>query len=1450
MKKSILLVFGILTSLETVFADDMYSGEEIRIEKTETIEPATDFLPIDPEKAWEFSASQTGTSGRLDMYLFLYDAQKQKIPPHSVNAVAGTETTLTAPATQGETSFLVADASKWDFPKKGNIVVFNAQTDFSDLPNFKYEYHVEKVTRQEKGFLVEMNRKLSRNYPEDTLVRLHQDGSLLGWKLNLPEPKEFRRLIEPAPQFGVHPDHWWRGTAFVKLALRTTSDEPVVLTQWSLREVSPAELEKLRGAQQAAVLAEKQKIVSYGYSKILVSSNGVVEFNNNYFLYLGIRHYYSGINQSSLSIPASEIGQIEFDFKSDTPGVLEVVLRQKIADQTVSIYLTTQSVIPDGKYRRFIFTPGESAQWSQKGNLEYWEVRFKNYNEFDKLIGFRNLKFIPEKNLIAGAEKLLPNKPEEVSGLRPLGKYLLEWRDGRCPGVTLNFYDHLLKPIPDGSVRLESGQKKCEFTAPEPLIQAKIVTDGKGGWPRLTALSDPIRYTPELFWRGQWIWSRSAAGPDYAHVWFSKDFDLTEVPEYAAIALLADDKSDVFVNGVTVGETWPYYKAFRFDITKLLKPGNNRLAIRVYNLDSAAGLCADVYLKTSRKDIWTSTDSSWLCKETGDDKTLPKKFESHAIELGPPGPTAPWMSRVGFSYVGPQGMFTLSKTENGTFTARMEKPVITAFRIMNFERRSASGQTNKFILPATMTHNTDGTVTVNYPKLLATSEPCKIYLTDDFWAVAGNRPLAELAAKAPAAPGLHKAEFVDVGTRTKLKFNGELHDPAFFFSYEWARLGPALAAGFTSFLVTAQFDEFWLGEGRYDFTKLDMDIETLLTVAPNAIFMLDIRFFMPEWWITKNPDDASAYFEKTRRQTYDDVQALGSKNWLAAAEAPLTALLKHVKEKFYADRIWGANIGDSRGNEWFWGGATAGKDFFGKPVQPGYSASDLAAFRTMLRRKYGSDEALAKAWKNPGLKIDSAEMPDHKLRRTGQVGSLLSPEVNAQIMDWCLFRNQSLAEAIIHFGQRIKLHTDRKWLVGAYYGYLTELSENPGRSQLITGHNGFLDCVKSPDIDFFRAPARYAYRKTGMPNGVMQTFFTFSLRGKVVFIENDERTAYGPSEGSGMNTYVGRGSTALESVGHINREFGMMSTLGIAHYWMDHTRGSLYEPAILSVIADQLKVYKSLPPVHGFTPPEISVVGDVESIYYSIDGPDGIFPSAVSGVFKRLNYLGVPFRSMVIADLLEKDLAPASKFYIMLPTLVLSKEEREQLLQRFDREKATVLWLYCAGSSYPDRGPRGEYCGDFLGLKCTMDTGKIEDTLVTKSGKYTSGFNGAPHFYPESGYNKVLGRNESERPVLVMKNSSGAKHIFSALPDLPKELMGELMTQAGVFLYTDSTSDPLWVGNDLVFLHAATGGPKKIRIPQNLRMRAIIGSLEGEYSSGQTWNAEAGLTYGFLIFKP
>ncbi len=246
-------------------------------------------------------------------------------------------------------------------------------------------------------------------------------------------------------------------------------------------------------------------------------------------------------------------------------------------------------------------------------------------------------------------------------------------------------------------------------------------------------------------------------------------------------------------------------------------------------------------------------------------------------------------------------------------------------------------------------------------------------------------------------------------------------------------------------------------------------------------------------------------------------------------------------------------------------------------------------------------------------------------------------------------------------------------------------------------------------------------------------------------------------------------------------------------------------------------------------------------------------PAVTGPLFRDLNRMGASFRVIDLDDLRDENLPP-HKFYIMANAFCLNEEQREKLLRRFAAEKATVVWLYAPGAFYPDRGPKAEFCGDFLGLKTVMSE-KVDapvmhtvEPLPRLSGSVKTMF--APWFYPESGFDEVLGRDADGRPMLVKVEKSGATHHFSTLPALPVEVLRHLAARAGVHFYTPDTTDPVWVGSDVVFLHAAAGGKKSILLPPGTRMRGLIGPHKNKvFASGQKWYAEAGSTHGFLVYE-
>lgn len=104
----------------------------------------------------------------------------------------------------------------------------------------------------------------------------------------------------------------------------------------------------------------------------------------------------------------------------------------------------------------------------------------------------------------------------------------------------------------------------------------------------------------ERFEGSQGFLERSGIG------WYRKEFELTEVNPEKSYQIHFDrafDRTEVYVNGQEAGRYMYGYMSFFFDITKLVRPGKNVLAVRVDNSKgwssrwySGAGITGDVKL--------------------------------------------------------------------------------------------------------------------------------------------------------------------------------------------------------------------------------------------------------------------------------------------------------------------------------------------------------------------------------------------------------------------------------------------------------------------------------------------------------------------------------------------------------------------------------------------------------------------------------------------------------------------------------------------------------------------------------------------------------------------------------------------------------------------------------------------------------------------------------------
>ena len=170
-----------------------------------------------------------------------------------------------------------------------------------------------------------------------------------------------------------------------------------------------------------------------------------------------------------------------------------------------------------------------------------------------------------------------------------------------------------------------------------------------------------------------------------------------------------------------------------------------------------------------------------------------------------------------------------------------------------------------------------------------------IVLDEDRLNVAGD-PVVAAIDSAPRATGLRQAEYRFDGGRPKLVFDGKTYAPFFWkfpgrfprsFPAKTDHIAAAARAGYRSFALSTDFPTCWPEKGRFDFSNIDAQVEQLLSVCPDAVFMIQMGCYMPDWWLDENPDDISAREDGAPRDKLREKQALSSQKWLQDARTYL-----------------------------------------------------------------------------------------------------------------------------------------------------------------------------------------------------------------------------------------------------------------------------------------------------------------------------------------------------------------------------------------------------------------------------------------------------------------------------------------------------------------------------------------------------------------------------------
>ncbi len=158
---------------------------------------------------------------------------------------------------------------------------------------------------------------------------------------------------------------------------------------------------------------------------------------------------------------------------------------------------------------------------------------------------------------------------------------------------------------------------------------------------------------PSYAEEAQWIWGSERANENAIDglCLFRKTFTLDALPESAVLQITCDDQYVLRINNRLVGvdENWQFVD--QYDVTSILKQGENQIFVRARNMAKGpAGLMADLQLTSSGKSTHISSDSTWEASiqnaGTWNPDVLKIKSWKPAYCFGATASAKPWSSGI------------------------------------------------------------------------------------------------------------------------------------------------------------------------------------------------------------------------------------------------------------------------------------------------------------------------------------------------------------------------------------------------------------------------------------------------------------------------------------------------------------------------------------------------------------------------------------------------------------------------------------------------------------------------------------------------------------------------------------------------------------------------------------------------------------------------------------
>ncbi|MGI6691792.1 MAG: hypothetical protein ACOX63_13270 [Christensenellales bacterium] len=602
----------------------------------------------------------------------------------------------------------------------------------------------------------------------------------------------------------------------------------------------------------------------------------------------------------------------------------------------------------------------------------------------------------------------------------------------------------------------------------------------------------------------------------------------------------------------------------------------------------------------------------------------------------------------------------------------------------------------------------------------------------------------------------------------------------------------------------------WIGINEYNFEMLDHVMNELLKGYPDRFFVPRVHMEPPDDWMHKYPEELCVYWdgpqsaEEIRAALGTDLfdpmgwgedkehklarQSFSSLIWQKDACEALRHFVDHIEQGPYAEQVIGymPMFGNCGENMW-WGDWVSQGDL----RKGDFGITHKRLFYEWVVEKYGSLDALRKAWNMPELTFETFRVPTPQERwsfkseeafpdywRVCQYGlpelkdlhSVLLVNDQRQV-DCNEFHTIVCFDALENFGKTIKEMVDKP--VGAFYGYLQDPTVG------YAGHLAIDRALTTPYLDFYSSPKAYHYCLAGDPGASQAPGQSFA-RKKMWIEENDMRshhagTCYAPK-------------TESDTITCFWRELYRALTLQQGFWWMDI--GGLNDDwftdeTLVSMFKKQSKFYKKWSPIPRKSAAEVLFIEDTEScghMTYLLGQQIGLRYK----LERELRLCGTPVDHFLVDDLFDMDISQY-KFIVFCHAFVMPQETWRKLQERI-RPDAHILWNYAAAILDPCYNPANQKAvTGFYTAECPnrMQPKEIYRHVYWHHDRLVPQDYPLVKILPESGQ-EVL-EVSPDKKILTARISRGkGASIFSADITLRTNLLRKLLEDAGVTCYAPS----------------------------------------------------------------